>query len=711
MGNELFDKKDEPSPNDGHNIDNLFKDQSKENKIRLIYKINSPGEKIRLVGSKFYENNKNSCKMINFFAVKDLLEFYKAKNNESSINITLALKRNIKDLSYMFSECTSLISITNLYDLNINNVTNLSYMFYGCSLLTSISDISNWRTNNVTDMSHMFHGCSNLSSLPPISKWETRNVIDMSYMFYGCSSLTYIDDISIWNIDNVNNLRKMFNNCPSLFVPGKALKLFFQKDKLLEKERKIKEEKKQIEVEKKRIEEEKKRIEKEKKRFNEEEKKRLDEEEKRKKEDKKRKEEEKKIIEEEKKKLDEEKKKRIYSNLNFQNKKEINSKNQQHLNFEISSLDNYFLYKNDLNANFNIIYLIDTTSSMKKYETFVYLLSNINNYLAKKFINMKIGYVLYKDFEKNEEYDPSGHIKIFLPSKVNINIPKDLEFSGGNDFSEDWGNSINKICELAQKDEENIVIHICDSNAHGTKFSEYDTYNDEEIILIKALQQCKTKNIKFIGLLIDDFARKSFLECKKLYNEIDGFYDVIDLTEEIDNELFIRSIIEKIINILNVNNIIFQKDWYNNYFLDIDESNFEFKGYSVEMKPLYDINDEYKLKKFTFLPNIVIKDFNSYYYSNLDKMHGIVQGYIGDCYLISSIISMTNIPLIFKYIFPNSLNIDERSKNIDMFIYKNGIKRLISFSNTYAKYKSKLLFAKPYNNELYGIALEKGFSI
>ena len=46
-----------------------------------------------------------------------------------------------------------------------------------------------------------------------------------------------------------------------------------------------------------------------------------------------------------------------------------------------------------------------------------------------------------------------------------------------------------------------------------------------------------------------------------------------------------------------------------------------------------------------------------------------------------------------------------------MFIYDNGIKTLITFNNTYATYKNKLLFAKPNDNEIYGIALEKGYVI
>jgi len=45
----------------------------------------------------------------------------------------------------------------------------MSYMFSGCSSLLSLSDSSNWNTNNVTNMSYMFSGCSSLLSLSDIS--------------------------------------------------------------------------------------------------------------------------------------------------------------------------------------------------------------------------------------------------------------------------------------------------------------------------------------------------------------------------------------------------------------------------------------------------------------------------------------------------------------------------------------------------------------
>ena len=128
---------------------------------------------------------------------------------------------------------------------------------------------------------------------------------------------------------------------------------------------------------------------------------------------------------------------------------------------------------------------------------------------------MKIGYVLYKDFKiYNLDYYKEK-IKIYMPSKVNINLPQNLEFSGGYDYSEDWACSIYKISEITKENEENIVIHICDSNAHGPRFSDYDKRVDQENILIEALNLCKSKNIKFIGLLIDILASKSFYECKK----------------------------------------------------------------------------------------------------------------------------------------------------------------------------------------------------
>jgi len=79
----------------------------------------------------------------------------------------------------------------------INNITNISYMFSYCSSLISLPDISNWNTNYAISMNNMFDRCSSLISLPDISNWNTHNVYNMSNMFYKCSSLISLPDISI----------------------------------------------------------------------------------------------------------------------------------------------------------------------------------------------------------------------------------------------------------------------------------------------------------------------------------------------------------------------------------------------------------------------------------------------------------------------------------------------------------------------------------
>ena len=79
----------------------------------------------------------------------------------------------------MFSGCLSLKEL-NLSHFNGNNIKNMTYMFYECSSLNSLPNISNWNTVNVTDMSFMFYECSSLNSLPDISNWNTVNVTNMS---------------------------------------------------------------------------------------------------------------------------------------------------------------------------------------------------------------------------------------------------------------------------------------------------------------------------------------------------------------------------------------------------------------------------------------------------------------------------------------------------------------------------------------------------
>ena len=48
----------------------------------------------------------------------------------------------------------------------------------------------------VNDMSYIFSNCESLLSLPNISKWNTNNIINMSNVFSDCESLFSLPDIS-----------------------------------------------------------------------------------------------------------------------------------------------------------------------------------------------------------------------------------------------------------------------------------------------------------------------------------------------------------------------------------------------------------------------------------------------------------------------------------------------------------------------------------
>ena len=107
------------------------------------------------------------------------------------IEINLIGIKKIIEMSWMFAECLSLSSLSDISKWNTSHVNNISSIFYECPL-SSLPDISKWDTSNVKDISYMLDGCS---SLFDISKCDISNVIKLSYMFHGYSSLLSLPDI------------------------------------------------------------------------------------------------------------------------------------------------------------------------------------------------------------------------------------------------------------------------------------------------------------------------------------------------------------------------------------------------------------------------------------------------------------------------------------------------------------------------------------
>ena len=82
-------------------------------------------------------------------------------------------------------------------------VKDISFMFYGCASLISLPDISKWKTDRVCNLNSIFGNCSLLNYIPNISKWKLNfnNKIKINNIFKGCKSLLIIPDLSKWNID------------------------------------------------------------------------------------------------------------------------------------------------------------------------------------------------------------------------------------------------------------------------------------------------------------------------------------------------------------------------------------------------------------------------------------------------------------------------------------------------------------------------------
>ena len=98
--------------------------------------------------------------------IEKLIEYCKIleRKNMDYLKIKLIASKNITNMSYMFSDCKSILSISSKW--NFHNVTDMSYMFSGCESLISISDFSNLNTKEVTDMSNMFSECKSIKTIP-----------------------------------------------------------------------------------------------------------------------------------------------------------------------------------------------------------------------------------------------------------------------------------------------------------------------------------------------------------------------------------------------------------------------------------------------------------------------------------------------------------------------------------------------------------------
>ena len=91
-------------------------DEINEDSIEINYKPNNNNEKLRIFGNKFVKNNLNKCKIIYKNIEYNICEYINEIDNEYDntdiIKIKLKYYNKIKDMSYVFSNCTELFSLS-----------------------------------------------------------------------------------------------------------------------------------------------------------------------------------------------------------------------------------------------------------------------------------------------------------------------------------------------------------------------------------------------------------------------------------------------------------------------------------------------------------------------------------------------------------------------------------------------------------------------
>ena len=189
------------------------------NEIILRYKPEN-NKFVQILGEKFVDSNKINFKMKidnNISELKSKIDIKQIK--DKILEIKLVQINETNDLSFMFYDCSSLISINDNFKLiNLNNLNDISKMFANCKSLKTIPDISKWNTENVSNMEEIFNGCESLISLPDISKWNTNNVKKFNKMFGNCKLLSSLPNISKWDFSNCTNLDNVFINCSNKLV-------------------------------------------------------------------------------------------------------------------------------------------------------------------------------------------------------------------------------------------------------------------------------------------------------------------------------------------------------------------------------------------------------------------------------------------------------------------------------------------------------------
>ena len=110
----------------------------------------------------------------------------------------------VKDYSYAFAGCESLIGNATINDWDVSNATKMNGVFTNALLFNQ--NIGDWNVGNVVEMISMFSNTDEFNQ--DIGNWDLSSAVNIRAIFSGAKSFN--QDIGNWDVSNVTNMMHAF---------------------------------------------------------------------------------------------------------------------------------------------------------------------------------------------------------------------------------------------------------------------------------------------------------------------------------------------------------------------------------------------------------------------------------------------------------------------------------------------------------------------
>ena len=139
----------------------------------------------------------------------------KRPSDEQLAEVKQALvDKGVADDNTPNSELDESIKNINTIKMYLDCTKTCRYMFQYCYDITDVSKYLKYSdTSNVKDMSYMFEQCTNLTTVPDL---DTSNVHEISYIFYECTNLTTVPNLDLNKC--VTSILSPFGYCKNLTI-------------------------------------------------------------------------------------------------------------------------------------------------------------------------------------------------------------------------------------------------------------------------------------------------------------------------------------------------------------------------------------------------------------------------------------------------------------------------------------------------------------